>query len=144
MRREAPAIHLGSEKSCHRHRRVPLEYFANFTDPMGTRAKATMQKKRELWRVAEEPLSWFVDNDVAKSMRAVPGVGNRYADWWCESGGGHRNNALTSLRRQDVALATGAHVCCLDKGRKMRCANEPDGSVLTVAMSPYNPRQGCS
>ena len=34
---------------------------------------------------------------------------------------GLRNSELTSLRRQDVALGTGAHVRCLGKGRKMRC-----------------------
>ncbi|CAH2812945.1 MAG: unnamed protein product [uncultured Caballeronia sp.] len=34
---------------------------------------------------------------------------------------GLRNCELTSLRRQDVALGTGAHVRCLGKGRKMRC-----------------------
>ena len=34
---------------------------------------------------------------------------------------GLRNSELTSLRRKDVALGTGAHVRCLGKGRKMRC-----------------------
>lgn len=34
---------------------------------------------------------------------------------------GLRNSELTSLRRQDVSLGTGAHVRCLGKGRKMRC-----------------------
>jgi site-specific recombinase XerD len=34
---------------------------------------------------------------------------------------GLRNCELTALRRQDVALGTGAHVRCLGKGRKMRC-----------------------
>lgn len=34
---------------------------------------------------------------------------------------GLRNHELTSLKRQDVALGTGAHVRCLGKGRKMRC-----------------------
>jgi site-specific recombinase XerD len=34
---------------------------------------------------------------------------------------GLRNSELTSLRRQDIALGTGAHVRCLGKGRKMRC-----------------------
>lgn len=34
---------------------------------------------------------------------------------------GLRNSELTSLKRQDVALGTGAHVRCLGKGRKMRC-----------------------
>jgi site-specific recombinase XerD len=34
---------------------------------------------------------------------------------------GLRNSELTSLRRQDIVLGTGAHVRCLGKGRKMRC-----------------------
>src|SRR5512132_3204217 len=34
---------------------------------------------------------------------------------------GLRNSEITSLRCQDVALGTGAHVRCLGKGRKMRC-----------------------
>jgi integrase/recombinase XerD len=34
---------------------------------------------------------------------------------------GLRNSEITSLRRQDVNLGTGAHVRCLGKGRKMRC-----------------------
>jgi site-specific recombinase XerD len=34
---------------------------------------------------------------------------------------GLRVSELTALRRQDVALGTGAHVRCLGKGRKLRC-----------------------
>lgn len=34
---------------------------------------------------------------------------------------GLRNHELTSLKRQDVALGTGAHVRCFGKGRKTRC-----------------------
>ena len=34
---------------------------------------------------------------------------------------GLRNSELTSLKRQDVELGTGAHVRCLGKGRKTRC-----------------------
>ncbi|MCB1964900.1 MAG: tyrosine-type recombinase/integrase [Candidatus Accumulibacter sp.] len=34
---------------------------------------------------------------------------------------GLRNHELTSLKRQDVVLGTGAHVRCFGKGRKMRC-----------------------
>lgn len=34
---------------------------------------------------------------------------------------GLRNNEITSLRRRDVELGTGAHVRCLGKGRKTRC-----------------------
>jgi len=34
---------------------------------------------------------------------------------------GLRLSELTGLRRQDVHLATGAHVRCMGKGRKERC-----------------------
>ena len=34
---------------------------------------------------------------------------------------GLRNSEITSLRRQDVQLGSGAHVRCLGKGRKTRC-----------------------
>jgi integrase/recombinase XerD len=34
---------------------------------------------------------------------------------------GLRVSELTALRKQDVALGTGAHVSCLGKGRKQRC-----------------------
>jgi site-specific recombinase XerD len=34
---------------------------------------------------------------------------------------GLRNSEVTSLRRQDVELGSGAHIRCLGKGRKMRC-----------------------
>lgn len=44
---------------------------------------------------------------------------------------GLRNSEITSLRRQDVELGTGAHVRCLGKGRKTRCTPlRPD--VLAV------------
>ena len=44
---------------------------------------------------------------------------------------GLRNSELTFLRRQDVALGTGAHVRCLGKGRKMRCTPlRPDVIVI--------------
>ena len=34
---------------------------------------------------------------------------------------GLRNSEITSLKREDVGLGTGAHVRCLGKGRKLRC-----------------------
>lgn len=44
---------------------------------------------------------------------------------------GLRNSEITSLRRQDVELGTGAHVRCLGKGRKMRCTPlRPDVASL--------------
>lgn len=47
---------------------------------------------------------------------------------------GLRNSELTALRRDDVALETGAHVRCLGKGRKTRCTPlRPDvAAVLKV------------
>jgi site-specific recombinase XerD len=44
---------------------------------------------------------------------------------------GLRNAELTSLRRQDVELGTGAHVRCQGKGRKTRCTPlRPDVATL--------------
>ena len=44
---------------------------------------------------------------------------------------GLRNSELTSLKRQDVALGTGAHVRCFGKGRKMRCTPlQPDAIAI--------------
>lgn len=44
---------------------------------------------------------------------------------------GLRNSEITSLRRQDVALDTGAHVRCFGKGRKMRCTPlRPDVTAI--------------
>ena len=44
---------------------------------------------------------------------------------------GLRNSEITSLRRQDVELGTGAHVRCLGKGRKLRCTPlRPDVAVV--------------
>lgn len=44
---------------------------------------------------------------------------------------GLRNSELTSLKRQDVVLGTGAHVRCFGKGRKMRCTPlQPDAIAI--------------
>lgn len=53
---------------------------------------------------------------------------------------GLRNSELTSLRRQDVVLGTGAHVRCLGKGRKMRCTPlRPDVVAVLKAWLRYQP-----
>ncbi|KJK13716.1 integrase [Burkholderiaceae bacterium 16] len=53
---------------------------------------------------------------------------------------GLRNSELTSLRRQDVVLGTGAHVRCLGKGRKMRCTPlRPDVVALLKEWLRYQP-----
>ncbi len=52
---------------------------------------------------------------------------------------GLRNSEITSLRCQDVALGTGAHVRCLGKGRKMRCTPlRPD---VVAILKPWLSRQ---
>ena len=56
---------------------------------------------------APDPSTWIGNRDRTLLLVAVQT--------------GLRNSELTSLRRQDVALGTGAHVRCLGKGRKMRC-----------------------
>lgn len=66
---------------------------------------------------APDPRTWIGRRDRAILLVAVQT--------------GLRNSELTSLRRQDVELGTGAHVRCLGKGRKMRCTPlRPD--VLVV------------
>ena len=52
---------------------------------------------------------------------------------------GLRNSELTSLRRQDIALGTGAHVRCLGKGRKMRCT--PLSPDVIVSLKEWLQRQ---
>src|SRR5215831_10950767 len=45
---------------------------------------------------------------------------------------GLRLSEMTSLRRQDVVLGTGAHVRCIGKGRKERCTPLTKQAVQTV------------
>jgi integrase/recombinase XerD len=45
---------------------------------------------------------------------------------------GLRVAELTGLRRSDVMLATGAHVRCLGKGRKLRSTPLTSGTVTTL------------
>jgi integrase/recombinase XerD len=53
---------------------------------------------------------------------------------------GLRNSEITSLRRQDVELGTGAHVRCVGKGRKMRCTPlRPD---VAAALKEWLSQQG--
>lgn len=56
---------------------------------------------------APDPATW-----IGRRDRAILLVGVQT---------GLRVSELTALRRQDVALGTGAHVRCLGKGRKLRC-----------------------
>jgi integrase/recombinase XerD len=66
---------------------------------------------------APDPRTWLGRRDRAILLVAVQT--------------GLRNSEITSLRRQDVELGTGAHVRCLGKGRKLRCTPlRPD--VLAV------------
>lgn len=53
---------------------------------------------------------------------------------------GLRNSEITSLRRQDVDLGTGAHVRCLGKGRKTRCT--PLRQDVAVALGQWLSEQG--
>lgn len=56
---------------------------------------------------APDPATWIGRRDRALLLIAVQT--------------GLRVSELVALRRQDVALGTGAHVRCLGKGRKLRC-----------------------
>ncbi|WP_232439422.1 tyrosine-type recombinase/integrase [Burkholderia ubonensis] len=53
---------------------------------------------------------------------------------------GLRNSELTTIRRQDLTLSTGAHVRCLGKGRKMRCTPlRPDVVAVLKEWLLYQP-----
>lgn len=53
---------------------------------------------------------------------------------------GLRNSEITSLKREDVGLGTGAHVRCLGKGRKLRCTPlRPD---VVAVLKEWMPQQG--
>jgi len=78
---------------------------------------------------APDPRTWIGSRDQALLLVAVQT--------------GLRNSELTLLKRQDVALGTGAHVRCLGKGRKMRCTPlRPDVIVVLkewLVRQPGNP-----
>ena len=70
---------------------------------------------------APNPKTWIGQRDRALLLVAVQT--------------GLRNSEITSLRRQDVELGTGAHVRCLGKGRKMRCTPlRPDVAKVLQGM----------
>lgn len=74
---------------------------------------------------APDPQTWVGSRDRALLLVAVQT--------------GLRNSEITSLRCQDVALGTGAHVRCLGKGRKMRCTPlRPD---VVAILKPWLSRQ---
>lgn len=76
---------------------------------------------------APDPHTWIGSRDRALLLVAVQT--------------GLRNSELTSLRHQDVALGTGAHVRCLGKGRKMRCTPlRPD--VIAILKSWLSRQHG--
>ena len=55
---------------------------------------------------------------------------------------GLRLSELTSLRRSDVTLGSGAHVCCVGKGRKQRCTPSAKTTVTVLrAWLEEPPRQ---
>jgi integrase/recombinase XerD len=56
---------------------------------------------------APDPATWIGRRDRAILLVAIQT--------------GLRVSELTALRRQDVTLGTGAHLCCQGKGRKLRC-----------------------
>ena len=76
-------------------------------------------------RCEHGPVEFLTEDEIAALVAAPdPGtwIGSRdRALLLVATQTGLRNHELTSLKRQDVALGTGAHVRCLGKGRKMRC-----------------------
>lgn len=55
---------------------------------------------------------------------------------------GPRLSEMTSLRRQDVALGTGAHVRCVGKGRKERCTPLTKQAVQALKTWLQEPGRG--
>lgn len=55
---------------------------------------------------------------------------------------GLRLSEMTSLRREDVALGTGAHVRCVGKGRKERCTPLTKQAVHALKTWWQEPRRG--
>lgn len=76
-------------------------------------------------RCEHGPVEFLTEDEVA-ALVAAPDPGTWIGDrdrtlLLVATRTGLRNHELTSLKRQDVALGTGAHVRCFGKGRKMRC-----------------------
>ena len=65
------------------------------------------EKEAEALCDAPDPATWIGRRDRALLLVALQT--------------GLRVSELTALCRQDVTLGTGAHICCLGKGRKLRC-----------------------
>ena len=55
---------------------------------------------------------------------------------------GLRLSEITGLRREDVALGTGAHVHCLGKGRKERCTPLTKQAASALKLWFQEPRRG--
>lgn len=76
-------------------------------------------------RCAHGPVEFLTEEEAAALVAAPDArtwIGNRDRTLLLVAvQTGLRNSELTSLRRQDVALGTGAHVRCFGKGRKMQC-----------------------
>jgi integrase/recombinase XerD len=76
-----------------RHERRPVEFLT--------------EEETAALLAAPDTATWVGRRDRALLLLAVPT--------------GLRNSEITSLKREDVGLGTGAHVRCLGKGRKLRC-----------------------
>jgi integrase/recombinase XerD len=55
---------------------------------------------------------------------------------------GLRLSEITGLRREDVALGTGAHVHCIGKGRKERCTPLTKQAVVALKVWFQEPKRG--
>lgn len=74
----------------------------------------------------DRPLMGFLSRSEVEALLAAPNLktwhGRRdHAFLWVAFQTGLRLSEITSLRRQDLELSTGAHVSCQGKGRKERC-----------------------
>lgn len=76
-----------------RYQRRPVEFLA--------------EEEAAALLAAPNPATWIGRRDRALLLVAIQT--------------GLRNSEITALRREDVQLGVGAHLCCFGKGRKMRC-----------------------
>ena len=94
-------------------------------------------------RCEHGPVEFLTEEEVA-ALVAAPDPGTWIGDrdrtlLLVATQTGLRNHELTSLKRQDVAIGTGAHVRCLGKGRKMRCT--PLRSDVVAILKQWLSRQ---
>ena len=97
----------------------------------------------------DRPLVGFLTRPEVDALLAAPDrqawIGRRDHAWLLLAfQTGLRLSELTGLRRADVALATGAHIRCIGKGRKERCTPLTQQTVKVLTAWLKEPARGSS